>query len=241
MAWLMSLLGAALALAGGISLWNGISYIRLDWGQTETVAGTMALSSGIVTFGLGAVLFALRDLQRRPARSASSGVGVEALTVADDEPDATPRPVGRFASRLTTMGMPRTEPNAPGAIGREAGSVEPIAVETGPLVPTAQRLDAAERDVPSPALRPGFDTAPLPGARPEPEMLPDPRYHPSAGSFDDQAAFAEAPTVVGRYEANGASYVLFSDGTIEVETESGTHRFSSMAELKEHIERQDAV
>jgi hypothetical protein len=34
--------------------------------------------------------------------------------------------------------------------------------------------------------------------------------------------------------------VLFSDGTIEVETESGTHRFASMADLKEHIERQDA-
>ena len=71
-------------------------------------------------------------------------------------------------------------------------------------------------------------------------MLPDQRNHRSAGSYDDQAAL-EAPTVVGRYEANGASYVLFSDGTIEVETESGTHRFSSMAELKEHIERQDAV
>ena len=43
---------------------------------------------------------------------------------------------------------------------------------------------------------------------------------------------------MGRYEANGASYILFSDGTIEVETEDGTHRFASMDALKDYIERQ---
>ena len=47
--------------------------------------------------------------------------------------------------------------------------------------------------------------------------------------------------MVGRYEAGGASYVLFSDGTIDVETESGTHRFASMQALREHIGQQDTV
>jgi hypothetical protein len=46
-----------------------------------------------------------------------------------------------------------------------------------------------------------------------------------------------APAVVGRYEANGASYALFADGSIEAETDSGIYRFASMAELKEFIER----
>ena len=45
--------------------------------------------------------------------------------------------------------------------------------------------------------------------------------------------------MVGRYESGGASYVLFSDGTIEVETEMGTHRFGSMEELKTYIDQQD--
>ena len=49
---------------------------------------------------------------------------------------------------------------------------------------------------------------------------------------------AESPTVVGRYESGGACYVLFSDGTIEVETEMGTHRFGSMEELKAYIDQQ---
>ena len=43
---------------------------------------------------------------------------------------------------------------------------------------------------------------------------------------------------MGRYESGGASYVLFSDGTIEVETEVGLHRFGSMEELKAYIDQQ---
>jgi hypothetical protein len=43
--------------------------------------------------------------------------------------------------------------------------------------------------------------------------------------------------VVGRYQAGGASYVLYSDGTIEVETDAGIHRFASMRDLKTFLER----
>ena len=53
------------------------------------------------------------------------------------------------------------------------------------------------------------------------------------------ADVAAAPTIVGRYEAGGASYVLLSDGAIEVETETGTHRFASMQDLKAFIEAQE--
>ena len=45
--------------------------------------------------------------------------------------------------------------------------------------------------------------------------------------------------MVGRYDANGAFYVLFSDGTIEVETDTGTHRYASMQDLRDHIARQE--
>ncbi len=49
------------------------------------------------------------------------------------------------------------------------------------------------------------------------------------------------PSVVGRYAAGSASYVLYSNGMIEVETEAGTHQFASMAELKAFIESQEAA
>ena len=216
MAWLVSLLGAALALAGALSLANGISYIRLDWGQTETVAGTVALSAGIVTFALGAVLFALRDLPRRLA-ARPSGVGMEALSWGEDDAPA-PRPLlNRVTARLANVGLSKTQPTEPSLI--------PAAADPGPVESRPPPVESR----PAPAQRPAAPVvASAPPARP---AAPPPPPEPDP---------VDAPTVVGRYEANGASYVLFSDGTIEVETESGTHRFASMADLKDHIERQEA-
>ena len=51
-----------------------------------------------------------------------------------------------------------------------------------------------------------------------------------------QSYLAE-PTVVGRYNAGGAAYTMYSDGAIEAETETGNYRFSSMKELREFIEQ----
>ena len=44
------------------------------------------------------------------------------------------------------------------------------------------------------------------------------------------------PVVVGRYNAGGAAYVMYSDGSIEAETPHGHYRFNSMSELKAFIE-----
>ena len=70
---------------------------------------------------------------------------------------------------------------------------------------------------------------------------PAPSFIPSRKLEEPARHVAEVPTVVGRYEAGGASYVLFSDGAIEVAAETGTHRFASMQDLRDHIERQEAV
>jgi len=43
------------------------------------------------------------------------------------------------------------------------------------------------------------------------------------------------PTLVGRYTAGGAHYMIFSDGTIEAETEHGAFRFASMGDFKDYI------
>jgi hypothetical protein len=215
MAWLISGLGAVLALVGAYSLWNGISYIRLDWGQTQTVAGTVAFCSGVVTLALGAILFALRDLVARTEQR-PSGVGLEALTWGEEDAPVSRPMMGRVRDRLATVGLPK----APEAAARPEPMPPAVAAvpveDTMPVhrPPSAARVEPAAEPV-----------AAAPRVQPAPPQAPAP---------------VEAPTVVGRYEANGASYVLFSDGTIEVETESGTHRFASMADLKEHIERQDA-
>ena len=228
MAWLISGLGAALALVGGYTLWNGISYIRLDWGQTETVAGTVALCAGIVTLALGAILSALRDLAAR-AEQRPSGVGMEALTWGEDDAPVARPMIGRVKDRLASVGMPRS---------REAASRDAALVGAAATPEPLSTAQAFPRDLDEAAPQDRLPQV-APGARLEPSGQPPEALRTPAAPMQAQAP-AEAPTVVGRYEANGASYVLFSDGTIEVETESGTHRFASMADLKEHIERQEA-
>ena len=78
---------------------------------------------------------------------------------------------------------------------------------------------------------------------PLPERVVEGGAELAEAGFDAPGVPAESDgaerTVVGRYEAGGASYALFSDGPIEVETETGPHRFGSMEELQAFLERQD--
>ena len=47
---------------------------------------------------------------------------------------------------------------------------------------------------------------------------------------------SQASSVIGRYEADDTSYVMYADGSIEAQSPAGIYRFSSMAELKAFIE-----
>lgn len=94
-----------------------------------------------------------------------------------------------------------------------------------------QHSDEEEHHEPEQVWEPEIaEAAPVPSEAAEPEPL--------------AAAMTEPhplrPTIVGRYNAGSASYVMYSNGMIEVETATGTHQFESMQELKAFIERQDA-
>jgi hypothetical protein len=43
------------------------------------------------------------------------------------------------------------------------------------------------------------------------------------------------PTLVGHYSSGGANYKIFSDGSIEAETEGGAFKFASMADFKAYL------
>ena len=274
MRWLIFALGVALALGGAASIVSGVPYIRIESGWTEVIAGTTALSAGIVTLGLGAVLSALRSLEMRLVAGQSSVVDESSVALrttkpllsplvetglASDEasiapsfaagrdPTLTPpsRPLmGRLKSKLSTMGtlanerpepsvnlVAATDPSSPApsprrdrdeasALYSPEGNALDLAPRRSSARPSAATLTRGEADVGIPSLIPSQNIAAVetgPGTETQ-----------------------EAPTVVGRYESGGATYVLFSDGTIEVETEAGTHRFASMEELKAYIDQQDA-
>ena len=77
--------------------------------------------------------------------------------------------------------------------------------------------------------------------------LPEAEPHHAADhvlepAVEDERALEEVPPtaptspVIGRYDAEGTSYVMYADGSIEAQSEAGVYRFASMAELKAFIE-----
>ncbi|MHB8885442.1 MAG: hypothetical protein ACYC5H_10225 [Methylovirgula sp.] len=52
---------------------------------------------------------------------------------------------------------------------------------------------------------------------------------------------AAEPAIIGRYEAEGTSYTMFADGSIEAQSERGVARFKSMADLKAYFETQETA
>ncbi|WP_158810013.1 hypothetical protein [Beijerinckia sp. L45] len=68
---------------------------------------------------------------------------------------------------------------------------------------------------------------------------PDPQhaFHvPEPARHEPPPPPAATSTVIGRYEADGTSYVMYADGSIEAQSEAGVYRFNSMTELKAFIE-----
>ncbi len=89
-------------------------------------------------------------------------------------------------------------------------------------------------DAPEPAPQLEHEPAPVP--EPEPEWEPEPEAEPqSAAPAED----VDRPEIIGHYEAHGAHYVMYADGSIDADTAHGVYRFASMEELKQFIARQE--
>ncbi len=56
---------------------------------------------------------------------------------------------------------------------------------------------------------------------------------------EEAGSGAARPEVIGHYEAQGAHYTMYADGSIDAETAHGVYRFASMEELKSFIEGQE--
>ncbi len=147
-------------------------------------------------------------------------------------------------SRRASFGLPRAVGLKDIAPQHFSSTADP-AVSTGSVVTEMERGDAA---VETEEARRGTGTAKdfasslrdRPAARaalaqtPQPEAaraLPEKRTK-SPRRGEDKL------TVIGRYELDGTSYVMFADGSIDVQTERGAFRFASMAELKAFMDAQ---
>jgi hypothetical protein len=92
--------------------------------------------------------------------------------------------------------------------------------EAAPETFEAHEEQASRRDL---NLEP--EPEPQPATEPEPQPEPQPEAEPPATA------------VVGHYEAHGARYTMYADGSIDAVTPHGVYRFPSMDELKRFIEK----
>lgn len=234
------LLGAALMAGGAYAALTGAPYIQMEFGWTKVIAGTTAVGTGAITVALAAVHHAIMTTARRTAAF---------TTAASDS-------AGRAATETFERGRAGSRSAAP-----TIATAEPVVT---PAAAIEERPDPAVR-VPQPeAVSPvaaGLrDTAPLAAAETTPlraERQPQTQTAAWGARMPLMAAIKEDADAgpfhrvgiedavdrqeIGRYEANGSHYVLFSDGTIEVTTTSGNRRrFASMQELRDFVERQEA-
>ncbi len=115
------------------------------------------------------------------------------------------------------------------------------------LPPSASSAKAPPAKAP-PAKAPS-DAAPEAGVRPDPELVARFEASPDAAAAGARPAFAKRPeispgrgedkyTVIGRYESEGTTYVMFADGSIDAHSERGAFHFDSMADLKAFMDAQ---
>ncbi|MGH6812722.1 MAG: hypothetical protein ACREDM_10365 [Methylocella sp.] len=177
----------------------------------------------------------------RPTSAPAVAAPVEPEWKPDDEPglfddDKAKEPPVEAQLQETHFdpGEPETESGPRVTWPAETASLEAIFGEDHPIEP-GQALDAWQEAATSPeAIEPAsLDPAPqfvseaLPAAEPR-EPLP-----PAV-----PAAREAGLAIVGRYESEGTTYVMYADGSIEARTQHAVLHFKSMAELKAFMEAQ---
>jgi len=126
-----------------------------------------------------------------------------------------------------------------------AQSLSPVA-KAPSAAPEAPRAVA-----PAPAQAPQEEPAPAPPPPPppaaspapaRPELAPRLRFRGAAPAPEPEpepAAAAEEPRQVDSYRSGDLTYVMYSDGSVEVRSAAGVHRYASLAELREQAMQQN--
>ncbi len=230
MAFLVLVLSLVLLVAG-----LGAGYLSLDLLPTEpglldAFAGAVSVVGAIIVFALGLLIVRLGRLTTAVREQAAAAALSAAAPLAPAEEPAE-----------LMSGVEGAEPLEAEA---EAEAVEAQAVE-GEDVEIAP---AAE-----PVPEPGWEAEEAAAEEPETahlaeetdeeaEAFEDPVNENRAGRLPTLGEIERAietperpPTLIGRYASGGANYMIFSDGSIEAETDEGAFKFGSMGEFKKFL------
>jgi len=206
-------LGLVLIAAGAGGLVASFDLLPTELGLLYACCGAILVSGGVVTVAIGVAVLRLEALTQM----------VHFVSAVEDLPEEAEIAA---AAALHEQDHAAHEPDAaPAEIEVAAEEGEAPAVEAPPVDVHADAEELAE-----PALM--TETTVEEGAA---------AGAPSVADLEQAlAAAASPPTLVGHYSAGGANYKIFSDGSIEAETEGGAYRFASMDEFKSYLARERA-
>jgi hypothetical protein len=209
--WGVIVSGGLLAMVGCYWLYAGWDHIQIERGWSQFIAGAMALSSGVVTMAIGRLIRLLVTQPR--ALAVTQAIGREAAS----SPSARAAAVAPESQRIARP--PEQTRYASPPAGREALSFDP----------PAPQANASVRPINTEA--PGWSQASM---SPVTEAAP--------GSDEDYWRSQEAhyhggeePTEVDRYMAGDSTYVMFSDGSVEVRSPAGVRLYASLDALRANL------
>jgi type IV secretion system protein VirD4 len=173
----------------------------------------------------------LKGLWDDPRRASSkSKPNASGAAPSGAKPEPTPQPPNP-AAPSRPQPPKRPTPSAPAAPQPAAARTAAPVVVPKPAPPRPPAPPFVARTAPAtPSARPAAPASkPAPPAAAPPSPAPQP-----------VAPLAEAgePREVDRYESGDITYVMFSDGAVEVRTAQGMQRFASLAELRAQAAQQ---
>jgi hypothetical protein len=171
MTWLIFAVSAILVAVGAVSVISGYPVIQIERGWAEVIAGSVALTGGLIVFALGVLALRLHAMHRILA-AAQHG---PASSAPPAEPIDTPRPV-ELGLRTTLEHEPEVVPVAADA----TDPVEEVSAARHALwkrIRASEEADGPAREPDRAALQPvgPADLVPvIPLVMPEPSNAPQP-------------------------------------------------------------------
>ncbi|MDB5596738.1 MAG: uncharacterized protein JWM36_3699 [Hyphomicrobiales bacterium] len=168
----------------------------------------------------------LEELEAMVAELEAQAAGLQDVEAADEQK------AFQAQEHLTEENDRPEPPPEPEPAKPEQSWPRPVVPEP-PLAPIGsadwleRALSGVDEEPAPPPFVPKMASRFAPEAQPAPPLVETP----------PRVEIAEEPTVIGRYQTDGTAYVMYSDGSIDAETDRGAFRFGSLAELKAFIER----
>ena len=216
MAILVFLLSLVLLATGVLCGYLGLDLLPTGPGLLYVLAAAVSAVGAVVVFALGVVAARLGRLTKAVRDQSASIVAAQLAGGAEREALEVGEPVETDAEAQ--------EPEAEFAAEEEL-------VPEGEAVPQDEARKGA-----------GENRADEDGATEEEPVNENRSGHlPTLGEIERAIETPEPPpTLIGRYSSGGANYMIFSDGTIEAETDQGAFKFASMGDFKQFLMERNA-